>query len=731
MNQLRALLLTFCGVVAFCLPAAAAAADANPWTIRSRDDQGVVEFDINTGLVTARNGVVVNYTGANGREAELSAEEASVNQQSGDVHARGSVFLRGEGQVWTGDELRYNFRTRDIGGDRFRTGHAPFYASGLGLSASLSNEVYTAKNAIVTTDDLQQPFYRVEAAELTVRPGEEVVAKKAKIYLGNVPVFYLPTYRLSLRQHERFWVTNPGFRSLWGYYLQTDYNWIASPSISTGVHLDYRSRRGFGTGPKVNWDLGRYGRIALDSYWLHDDEPDLNAAGRAMSANRHRLKFIYEANIRTNASVKAVFRPQSDPFILRDFFGQEYQGNTQPSSFLEGEYNWDNFSLNLLAMPRVNDFFERVERLPELRLNGLRQQLGNTPLYYDSQSSAGYLKHEFIDNVTAPYAATRVDSLHQVFLPNTFFGWLNVTPRAGGRYTYYSETEGALALSEASRWVFNTGVETSFKLSRTWADRDLPLFRSQGLRHIFEPSVNYVYVPSPNKLPTQLPQFDTTIPTLRLLPVNYPDFNSIDSVDSQNTLRFGLRNMVQTKREERTDMLFNWNVFTDWHVHHRPDQNTFSDVYSDFDFQPREWLTLNSETRYDISNGHMAVSDQRIVLRPGGQWSASLGHRYVRSTPAIGIGHNLFLGTYYYRMNENWGFQLHHVFEGRDGVAEDVTASIYRDFRSWVGALAVRRRNNRVGSDDISIGFTLSSKALPRIGLGGDSVTPTYLLGGR
>ena len=731
MNSLRTLVLFFCGAVSFLPSLSNAGPEMSPWNIRSRDGKGVVEYDINTGVVSARGGAIVTYTGEDGKEAEISAGEMSLDQRTGEVLARGSVFLRSEGQIWIGDELRYNFRSRDIGGSNFRTGRAPFYASGLSLGASLSNQVYSATNAVITSDDLSEPFYRVEASEITIKPGNEILAQKAKIYVGQIPVFYLPKYRLDLQQHERFWVTNPGYRSLWGNYLLTDYNWLMSESLATAIHLDYRSRRGFGTGPRVRLDLGRYGRMFLDTYWLHDDDPSINAAGRVINPDRHRLNFSYEANIRTNFSVTAVFRYQGDPFILRDFFEQDYQANTQPASFAEADYQWDNFSLNLLVMPRVNDFFERVERLPELQFTGLRQQLGDTPFYYESQSSAGYLKHEFIDNVRASYAATRVDSFHQILLPKTVFGWLNVAPRVGGRYTYYSETEGGFVAQEADRWVFNTGIQTSFKLSRTWADRDFPLFESSGMRHVMEPSVNYVFVPSPNQRPTDLPQFDTTIPTLRLLPIDYPDYNSIDSVDSQNTLRFGLRNTVQTKREGRTDTLFNWNLFTDWNIRHRPDQNTFSDIYSDFDFQPREWLTLTSENRYDLGNGHLAVADHRFIIRPGGQWSASLGHRYVKSSPAIGIGHNLLIGTYYYRLNENWGFNIRHVFEGRDGVAEDQTYSIYRDFRSWVGALSVRLRNNRTTTDDFTIGFTLSSKALPRIGLGGDSVSPTYLIGGR
>ena len=60
------------------------------------------------------------------------------------------------------------------------------------------------------------------------------------------------------------------------------------------------------------------------------------------------------------------------------------------------------------------------------------------------------------------------------------------------------------------------------------------------MRHIIQPSVNYVYVPDPNVRPSELPQFDTEIPSLRLLPINFPDYNSIDAIDSQSVLRLVL-----------------------------------------------------------------------------------------------------------------------------------------------------------------------------------------------
>src|SRR5437867_1208702 len=72
------------------------------------------------------------------------------------------------------------------------------------------------------------------------------------------------------------------------------------------------------------------------------------------------------------------------------------------------------------------------------------------------------------------------------------------------------------------RGVFNTGAEVSFKASRLWPDVRSSAFAVDGLRHIVEPSANYVFVPNPKYSETNMvPQFDYELPSLRLLPIEF------------------------------------------------------------------------------------------------------------------------------------------------------------------------------------------------------------------
>jgi hypothetical protein len=55
--------------------------------------------------------------------------------------------------------------------------------------------------------------------------------------------------------------------------------------------------------------------------------------------------------------------------------------------------------------------------------------------------------------------------------------------------------------------------------------------------------------------------------------------------------------------------------------------------------------------------------------------------------------------------------------------------TIYRDMRSWTGALTFRVTNNTGEPENFTVAFVISLKANPRFGLGGDAVAPYHLLG--
>ncbi|HSY74096.1 MAG TPA: hypothetical protein VK810_01390, partial [Dongiaceae bacterium] len=255
-----------------------------------------------------------------------------------------------------------------------------------------------------------------------------------------------------------------------------------------------------------------------------------------------------------------------------------------------------------------------------------------------------------------------------------------------------------------------------------------------GLRHIVEPSINYVFIPHPSTAPSQLPQFDSQLPALMILPIDFPDYNDVDSITSQNTIRFGLRNTLQTMRDGQLDNLLDWNLMLDWNLANGTNavflqpQKKLDDLYSDLAFRPRTWITFDSQTRYSIENGNFNLAFNQITFTPNEKWSWGIGHLFLKNGFVDG-GDSIITSTAFYRINENWGLRATHDFNAETGRLQEQFYTIYRDMRSWTGALTFRVANNVGQSADLTVAFVISLKANPRFGVGGDAVSPYHLLG--
>ena len=721
------------------------------WEIESLEP-GNFDYNLNQGKVILNDRFRITFK-EQGESVFVIANKGQLDQSTGEIFAEGNVTLQSEDRVFTSDKLYYNFQTRSMQTDNFRAGQAPFFVEGINIKGDANNNEYSAQEVLLTSDDRSDPLIKLRTRSLSISPGKYLEAKGATFYAGNVPIFYFPYYRRRLDQPPNQWSLTPGYRSRYGMFFEGSYNWNLSDRLSGAAHLDYRSLRGLAGGLDVDYDLGLLGQGDASVYILNDRDPQSGARSRSGSTeftdrtDRHRLNIYHSVNIETNFTAKLLLQDQSDEFMNRDFFESDFRRDPQPQSHIEVAKHWQNFSISLLAQPQVDDFYQTIERLPELRLTGLRQRLGETPIFYESETSIGYFEFSpVVDHSDlSGYEAFRGDTHQQLLLPRNYFNWLNVVPYAGFRFSHYSSRSSHDSdfgqMNDLDRSVFNTGVEFSFKASNTWPDAKLSFLDVDGLRHVMQPMANYVFVPDPNKRPWEIPQFDRELHSLRLRPIDFPDYNSIDTIDSRNVLRIGVRNRLQTKRFGLVDDVLNWELFTDWRLETGIYEDRFNDIYSNLEVKPRSWLLLGSELRYDPNNRLLNESNHTISLLPNNKWSLTLGHRYLRDWAQEELkvrypydpffenvldedwrwGNNLLYTRLYYRINEEWGFRMIHQFEASDGTMEEQSYSLYRDFSSVTSALRFRLRDHRAGKNDFSVSLLFSLKAIPRISLGDDS----------
>src|SRR5689334_7428442 len=85
------------------------------WDIQPLTEDGWVEYDINTGIAEATNGVRIIYG-----DIVLTADRARVNQATGETVADGNVRIQQAEQLWVGEHMTFNFNTKQMEAQQFR-----------------------------------------------------------------------------------------------------------------------------------------------------------------------------------------------------------------------------------------------------------------------------------------------------------------------------------------------------------------------------------------------------------------------------------------------------------------------------------------------------------------------------------------------------------------------------------------------------------------------------------
>lgn len=694
----------------------------------------------------------------------------------------GHVRVYRDGRLILANRARYNLETGALQADKFDGTQFPFFLSGQQAVSTGKNEPLTLTDASVTTHDSSNPDYQIRARSVVVYPNDRVVYKGVRLYVGKTPIMYLPYFVTSLELREDDGIDiAPGQSSTYGVFLLTKYGIPISQSLTLQTVLDYRTLRGIAGGlnffyrpyapvPRRDQNANPFfagiagnnddqpsgpqaGVAARDprglrategarllTYFLQDQDPNLNRTSiprLPVSPGRYRIAGEDVHFFTDDLYFKITATKLSDQYVLQDFFRKEFSLDPQPDNVAAFTLRKDSYTLTLIGRYQLNNFYDSTERLPELVLDFKRVELAGTGIFYEGQTGAAYLKRFFAtDRVFRPtYSFFRADSFHQLTMPQTFFGWLNIVPRVGFRLTYYSETApnqrvanelGASTYNASqiptaiapfsvagSLWrpLFNTGFESSFKLTRIYnaQSRALGLDR---LQHVIEPYMNFTYVQDLNQQ-TRVPlPADRRQPTTALDPIDFPQFTAIDSIRSSTSARFGVRQRFQTKRDALT---FNWlelDSFFQRDFRNPYNTTSYSNFFQSIRFRPVPWMALSCYSQFPMTRAGFIEVNTAVRFMPTSYLELELGQQFLNNNPYFP---NSSLTTYrlYYRIGENWAVGVGGRYEFSDRILESQTYTIYRDLTSFVGSISAVANNNR-GVKDVGFLLTFTLKDLPR-----------------
>lgn len=410
------------------------------------------------------------------------------------------------------------------------------------------------------------------------------------IYIGDLPVFWLPVLYKPPTKYLRNWTVQVGGDSAWGTFVNTTNHWQIYDSddlsLSLTNMLDYYSKRSIGVGNQTMLDTAD-SKTEFFGYLIPDADPSYNYPTYSRFGQLNPWNVRYDVDIKnmTHLSEGLDFRGRfaklSDFYFLYAFFDNIALTDPQPATYANLNYEQERYSLGLTVRPQVNTFYSVIEKLPELTLNAPRQEVWNN-IYYESSSSLGFYEMKWRDfeisrqsqnlgNGVEPanYYSGRFDTTHFLYRP-VDLNWVNIVPRAGIKFTgYTNSSEQAITANDLynmlivqmpesqsqadivnydnkgggkARFIGELGVSATSKFYRSWSNVKNAFFELDGIRHVIQPYIDYTWIPSPTVNRDNLYYFD-----------------DVDRITEQNFARFGIQNRLQTRRGEwGNSQIYTW-----------------------------------------------------------------------------------------------------------------------------------------------------------------------------
>ena len=450
----------------------------------------------------------------------------------------------------------------------------------------------------------------------------------------------------------------------WGYFFSASKKFVFSqyPLSKVRVRADWYTLRGIGYGASGSFVTER-SRTDFFAYGLYDIRPyeseDYDLYRLKVPHARFDLRVSNLTHITPRLDFRGVAEYSSDPYFVRDFFDDRFTADPEPATFAALEQQFDHLTAAFYLRVRFNDAYTTVEKIPEVLLLGQRQQIFDTPVYYQGDLSAGYYQMKWIDfdkkltgrqgSQLRDYDSFRLDTTHFFYLPwkTPYFIF---TPRAGFKMTAYSQTsegkvreDDLIRMFDAAsptnryavdfnnyddkggskiRWAGELGAELSTKIHNTWANLRSPLMGLDGLRHIMRPYANYTFINTPSVGKNHIYYFD-----------------EIDRLEKQSFFRFGLENRLQTREGNRIRNWLRLENFIDVHTFKKDDLNPVGEFCTLLAVEPIKGLTLSTEIMIDAGGNNEKLPDHyrhgRNVGRPGidlkwlNRWNVSVRYEPV------------------------------------------------------------------------------------------------------
>ncbi|HUV13587.1 MAG TPA: LPS assembly protein LptD [Acidobacteriota bacterium] len=391
-------------------------------------------------------------------------------------------------------------------------------------------DTYIAEKGFLTSCQDRVPKWSFSIDKATINLNDTARIKNTLFRIKKVPVFYFPYMLFPTGKKERssgFLLPTVGNSSDKGFQFGNRFYLVMGRSADILLRQDYYSQRGWGVGGTFRTRPNDATSLELSGEYVDDREGFGGGQVNGIGHTRFNNGFRGVADFNLVSS-----------YLFRQTYSDNFLTATRPNElsriFLTN--NFGSASFNLL-FSRDETIFPKqsvvIQTTPGIDFKLIGHRLGKTPFFMDLDSSVGGMNRSdrFVET---PKISQRFDFYPRVSFSIPLFQGLRLTPTAGFRETFYSDS---ISEVEGEPVVVGDSVRREyFELNLVLKGWGLSkIYRNSSgsrLKHLIEPVAQY-------RLIQGIDNFDEVI-----------RFDHVDAIANTNEIEYALVNRLFVKKSK-------------------------------------------------------------------------------------------------------------------------------------------------------------------------------------
>ncbi len=484
------------------LASSARAADDEQRVVLTADDQYASET-----MWHGEGNVHISY-----QDITIQCDTVDYDRATGDLVASGHVIVDRGPSRFTADELHFNLESKTGLFTNVTAQIDPMYSFTGDAMEKLDDTHYRIDQATFTTCSTEErPPWSFHVRQAMLEEEGMGRFRGVAFKVQAVPVMYLPYMIFPLKQERTMGFLFPrmGYSNRRGFNFGLPFYIPLGRSYDTTIFADYYTAGDVGFGNQWRWApvAGAQGEIDLYGIW--------NRSNANFDEFQWQIFGHHEQEDFLGFRLLAQVENLSDIDFFQDF-DRSFAANTRRSlySYFYLTRSFGPYALNLRADHRQT-FLTTADvtliQLPEAELRSSATPVFGSPVYLNLVSSVNVFNVDRGGDLKGTYARADFFPELSYTLPGPV--WLSVTPRLGGRYTYYTSQYALDArnrptgfIQEAlDRLYFTGGVDVvGPSFSRIFPGG---LGNFDKVKHLVEPRIEYRYLTTATDV-SRIPIFD-------------------------------------------------------------------------------------------------------------------------------------------------------------------------------------------------------------------------------